>query len=256
VKRILQNSAVVHLREPACFDSIMAVHLGVGAGMKNRHVMKLRFAGLMITTGFVVLIALGAHAVVPRLIHCPDCGHSVSHRAFMCPQCGCRAEAIEQAAKEIESKPKPRIPDRIVRANFGREVCDALPVKMTDGSFVVLPLEKVLDIETLEFSFVSTNATVSYSIPEVAIDQPIIRFPITETNLLFATAETNICSELAAHKAVKLSSASGWLQIQPKALKNHGKILLKIKAGETAKLPPKAHPYYKQLADRWSKKGN
>lgn len=189
------------------------------------------------------------------LIPCPDCGQSVSRRAFMCPRCGCRSEVIEAAAKLLDSKPKPRIPDSVVRADFGRDVCDALPVKMSDGLFVVLPLEKVLDIETLVFSFVSTNVTISYSIPEVAVDQPIIRFPITETNLLFAAATTNICSTLATPPRVDVSEVKDWQTIQPKALKNHGKILLKIKAGEDVKLPPKAHPYYKALAERWSRKG-
>lgn len=200
----------------------------------------------------VCSIATAATALMP----CPDCGQPVSRRAFMCPRCGCRGEVIEAAAKLLDSKPKPRIPDSVVRADFGRNVCDALPVKMSDGLFVVLPLEKVLNIETLVFSFATTNATISYSIPEVAVDQPIIRFPITETNLLFAVATTNICSTLATPSRVDVSKVAGWQPIQPKALKNHGKILLKIKAGEDVKLPPKAHPYYKALAERWSKKGD
>lgn len=203
-----------------------------------------------------VAAACSAATAATALIPCPDCGQSVSRRAFMCPRCGCRGEVIETAAKLLDCKPKPRIPDSVVRADFGSDVCDALPVKMSDGLFVVLPLEKVLNIETLVFSFVSTNATISYSIPEVAVDQPIIRFPITETNLLFAAATTNICSTLAMPSRVAVSKVAGWLPIQPKALKNHGKILLKIKAGEDVKLPPKAHPYYKALAERWSKKGN
>lgn len=173
----------------------------------------------------------------------------------MCPRCGCRGEVIEAAAKLLDSKPKPKVPDSVVRADFGRDVCNALPVKMSDGLFVVLPLEKVLNIETLVFSFASTNATISYSIPEVAVDQPIIRFPITETNLLFAVATTNISSTLATPPSVVVSEVTDWQPIQPKALKNHGKILLKIKAGEDVKLPLKAHPYYKALAERWAKKG-
>ena len=207
---------------------------------------------IALTVAATCFAATAATALIP----CPDCGQSVSRRAFMCPRCGCCGEAIGTAAKLIDSKPKPRIPDGIVRADFGRDKCDALPVKMADGLFVVLPLEKVLNIETLVFSFASTNATINYSIPEVAVDQPIIRFPITETNLLFAAATTNICSTLATPSRVDVSKVAGWQPIQPKALKNHGKILLKIKAGEDVKLPPKAHPYYKALAERWSKKGN
>lgn len=207
---------------------------------------------LIALVGVAVCAAASAAAA---LIPCPDCGQSVSCRAFMCPRCGCRGEVIEAAAKLIDSKPKPRIPDGVIRADFGRDKCDALPVKMSDGLFVVLPLEKVLNIETLVFSFASTNVTISYSIPEVAIDQPIIRFPITETNLLFAAATTNICSTLATPPRVNVSEVTDWQSIQPKALKNHGKILLRIKAGEDVRLPPKAHPYYKALAERWSKKG-
>lgn len=203
----------------------------------------------------IVVVACFAATAATALIPCPDCGQSVSRRAFMCPRCGCRGEVIEAAAKLLDSKPKPKVPDSVVRADFGRDVCDALPVKMSDGLFVVLPLEKVLNIETLVFSFASTNATISYSIPEVAVDQPIIRFPITETNLLFAAATTNICSTLATPSRVDVSKVAGWQPIQPKALKNHGKIILKIKEGEDVRLPPKAHPYYKALAERWSKKG-
>lgn len=212
--------------------------------------------GIKWLIALVGVAACSAATAATALIPCPDCGHSVSRRAFMCPRCGCRGEVIEAAAKLIDSKPKPRIPDSIVRADFGRDKCDALPVKMSDGLFIVLPLEKVLNIETLVFSFVSTNVTINYSTPEVAVNQPIIRFPITETNLLFASVATNVCSSLAKPTAVKISDVTGWQAIQPKALKSHGKILLKIKAGEDAKLPPKAHPYYKELADRWSKKGN
>ena len=75
---------------------------------------------------------------------------------------------------------------------------------------------------------------------------------ITATNLLFATAETNICSELAP-AAVKLGEAVEWQTVQPRALKNHGKILLKVKAGEEAHLPSTAHPFYKLLEERFRK---
>ena len=61
--------------------------------------------------------------------------------------------------------------------------------------------------------------------------------------MLFATTETNVCSSLAEPPAVRIADAAAWEAVQPKALKNHGKILLKIKAGEAAKLPPKAHPF-------------
>lgn len=197
-----------------------------------------------------------AYGVDGHLMPCPDCAKMVSKRALMCPHCGCDGKVIQAAAKELAAKAKPKEPDRRVLADFGRTKCEALPVTMDGGLFVVMPLEKVLAVETLVFSFVSTNVTISYSVPEVALDQPIIRFPITETNLLFtAAAVASVQSELATPNAVKVASASGWQAIQPKALKNHGRILLMIKAGEAAKLPPTAHPFYKKLADRWSRKG-
>jgi len=214
----------------------------------------------MVKTGRVFVLSVGAALVAlaglaQPLMPCPDCGKMVSRRALMCPSCGCRGEIIEQAAKETQAKPKPKEPDRMVRADFGKTTCEALPVKMDGGGYVVLPLEKVLDLETLVFSFVSTNQTIGYGVPEVALDLPLVRFPIAETNLVFASAGTNVWSELAEPHDVKPSDASGWQAVQPRALKNHGKILLKIRAGEDAKLPPKAHPFYKQLADRWSGKG-
>ena len=200
---------------------------------------------------FLFAASLGAAKLVP----CPDCERQVSPYALMCPGCGCKGGRIEEHARRLAEKAKPKEPDRVVVADFGRTKCEALPVRMDDGLFVVMPLEKVLDLETLEFSFASTNLVIGYSIPEVAVDQPLIRFPITETNLLFAVASTNISSSLVAQNPVPLASVSGWQAIQPKALKNHGRILLKIKNGESVKLPPKAHPYYKFLADQWSGKG-
>lgn len=204
----------------------------------------------------LLVMASVVYGVDGLLMPCPDCAKMVSKRALMCPHCGCDGKVIKAAVKELAVKAKPKEPDRMVLADFGRTKYEALPVKMDGGLYVVMPLEKVLEVETLVFSFVSTNITISYSVPEVALDQPMIRFPITETNLLFtAVGNAKVQSELATPNEVKVVSASGWQAIQPKALKNHGRILLKIKAGEGAKLPPTAHPFYKKLADRWSRKG-
>ena len=198
-------------------------------------------------------------AVVPCLVWaggtplmlCPDCGREVSKRALMCPNCGLKGEIIEQAAKEQEERIKPKEPDRCVFADFGKEICRALPVKMSDGSFIVLPIEKTFGLETLIFTYASTNTAIGYGVPEVALDRPLVRFPITVTNLTFAAADTNICSELVKSNAVKVDDATVWQTVQPMALKNHGRILLRIKAGEDAHLPPKAHPYYRQLESKW-----
>ena len=203
---------------------------------------------------FLALVPLMARG--GALMPCPDCGHEVSKRALMCPSCGLKGEIIAQAAKELETKSKPKEPDRWVIADFGKETCRALPVRMVDGTFIVLPLEKTFRLETLIFTYASTNTTIGYGIPEVALDRPLIRFPITATNLVFAAADTNIYSELAQPNAVKVDGAIGWRTIQPMALKNHGKVLLRIKAGEDTQLPPKAHPYYKQLEAKWKQERN
>ena len=202
------------------------------------------------------MLAWLAKAEGAPLMPCPDCGHEVSKRALMCPNCGLKGEIIEQAAKELAERIKPKEPDRWVIADFGKETCRALPVKMSDGSFIVLPLEKTFGLETLIFTYASTNIAIGYGVPEVALDRPLVRFPITATNLTFATADTNICSELVQPNAVKMDDAVGWQAIQPMALKNHGKILLRIKVGEDAHLPPKAHPYYRQLEAKWKQERN
>ena len=101
---------------------------------------------------------------------CPDCGREVSKRALMCPNCGLKGEIIEQAAKELAERIKPKELDGCVIANFGKGTCRALPVKMSDGNFIMLPLEKTFGLETLIFTYVSTNIAIGYGVPEVALD--------------------------------------------------------------------------------------
>jgi hypothetical protein len=190
-----------------------------------------------------------------KLMPCPDCGQNVSKRALMCPKCGCKGEIIERVAKELKTKPRPKHLDRWVNADLGAVSFRALPVRMDDDNFIVIPLEKTFNLKTLTFSYASTNLTITYGIPEVAVDAPLVRFPISCTNLQFAAATTNVYSELADSKAVKISDVSNWLKVQPKALKNHGRILLDIKEGKDVRLPKTAHPYYKILESKWKKKG-
>jgi hypothetical protein len=190
-----------------------------------------------------------------KLMPCPDCGQNVSKRALMCPKCGCKGEIIERVAKELKTKAKPKPLDRWVNADLGEDSFRALPVRMDDDNFIVIPLEKTFNLKTLTFSYASTNLTITYGIPEVAVDAPLVRFPISCTNLQFAAATTNVYSELADSKLVKISDVSRWLKVQPKALKNHGRILLDIKQGKDVRLPKTAHPYYKILESKWKKKG-
>ena len=204
---------------------------------------------------FVIFLIASFYVEGSNLMPCPDCGYEVSKRALMCPKCGCKGDIIESAAKKLDLKDKPKPLDRWVDADLGEDSFRALPVCMDDENFVVIPLEKTFNLETLTFSYASTNLTITYGIPEVAVDAPLVRFPISCTNLQFAAATTNVYSELADSKLVKISDVSRWLKVQPKALKNHGRILLDIKEGKDARLPKTAHPYYKILESKWKKKG-
>lgn len=207
----------------------------------------------VILVGIILITSLCVQG--SNLMPCPDCGYEVSKRALMCPKCGCKGDVIESAAKKLDLKDKPKPLDHWVDADLGEDSFRALPVRMDDENFVVIPLEKTFNLETLTFSYASTNLTISYGIPEVAVDAPLVRFPISCTNLQFAAAMTNVYSELADSKAVKISDVSNWLKVQPKALKNHGRILLDIKEGKDVRLPKTAHPYYKILESKWKKKG-
>lgn len=204
---------------------------------------------------FVIFLIASFYVEGSNLMPCPDCGYEVSKRALMCPKCGCKGDIIESAAKKLDLKDKPKPLDRWVDADLGEDSFRALPVRMDDENFIVIPLEKTFNLKTLTFSYASTNLTISYGIPEVAVDAPLVRFPISCTNLQFAAATTNVYSELADSKLVKISDVSNWLKVQPKALKNHGRILLDIKQGKDVRLPKTAHPYYKILESKWKKKG-
>lgn len=204
---------------------------------------------------FVIFLIASFYVEGSNLMPCPDCGYEVSKRALMCLKCGCKGDIIESAAKKLDLKDKPKPLDRWVDADLGEDSFRALPVRMGDENFVVIPLEKTFNLKTLTFSYASTNLTISYGIPEVAVDAPLVRFPISCTNFQFAAATTNVYSELADSKSVKISDVSNWLKVQPKALKNHGRILLDIKQGKDVRLPKTAHPYYKILESKWKKKG-
>ena len=125
-------------------------------------------------------------AAVP-LVDCPDCGGRVSSRAVMCPHCGAPAEAIAEAvaALEAEKEVPQKTPDNVLVAKVNGRECYALPVAMKDGAFAVLPASALDGLETLELFFASTNAPVAYGTPSVAQGAPLVRLPITETNLTF-----------------------------------------------------------------------
>ncbi len=56
---------------------------------------------------------------------------------------------------------------------------------MKDGAFAVLPADALAGLETLELFFASTNLPVAYGTPSVAQGAPLVRLPLSETNLIF-----------------------------------------------------------------------
>ncbi len=149
-----------------------------------------------------------------RLMNCPDCGKMVSRRALMCPACGCKGTVIEQAAAALAKKPKPKEPDRFLWADFGNRREIARPVIMDGRRYAVIDFEKVVGLQTLILTFASTNAPVAYEKPQLARAVPLLRFPISETNLLFTTTiDTNT-----------------WETIQPRDLRDRAKMLERLNA--------------------------
>jgi len=147
------------------------------------------------------------------LIPCPDCGREVSKRALMCPNCGCKGEVIAEEAARLAKAAKPPPPDDAILADFGDRKERATPVMFGEKPYAVLPLEKLIGLKTMTFSFVSTNAPIGYASIEVASAMPLVRFGITETNLLFK-AEADVAPN------------QEWQKISPMRLKRDAKKML------------------------------
>lgn len=176
-------------------------------------------------------------AVAAPLIDCPDCGGSVSSRAVMCPHCGAPAEAIAEAVAALEAKKEeaPKEPDNVLVAKINSRECYALPVAMKDGAFAVLPADALVGLETLELFFASTNLPVAYGTPSVAQGAPLVRLPISETNLTFHAIAANAresfvfdpaslppegAKPVAAVRDIPLSDKLLWRDVPPRELKD------------------------------------
>ena len=101
--------------------------------------------GTLLMCFAIALTALASLGTI-QLIPCPDCGRDVSRRALMCPNCGLKGE-------------------------------------VSDGKFAVLPLDPVLGAAKLKVS--KQGREVGWLVPELAVDAPIVRLRIAETNLVY-----------------------------------------------------------------------
>ena len=128
---------------------------------------------------FACVLAVISPSGAAQLIPCPDCGRDVSRRALMCPNCGLKGEVIAEAAKAM---PEVAAGDAL-DVECGTCAAYALPVKMSDRKFAVLPLDPVLGAAKLKVS--KQGREVGWLVPELAVDAPIVRLRIAETNLVY-----------------------------------------------------------------------
>ena len=238
---------------------------------------------------FCIISILTVSAWSAELVNCPDCSKPVSSRAVFCPSCGCPGEAIAEAA-DNSARDNVKTPDRLIKIESDGRAGFAFPVEMADGLFAVAPLEFLLSADSVSLSFISTNTPIAYLMPEVAVNAPLVRFPITETNLAYwcaaplespgtatldystvtglsfsheatarslaeISASTNLVSlytsALGSRFAQRLDPAQKWQRIQPKAFREHGRIFDKLIKGEK-ETPPStwSHPVFEALLKR------
>ena len=215
---------------------------------------------LNLTESRIVLtwaLLAGARVVAEPMIPCPDCGRDVSRRALMCPNCGLKGEVIAEAAKSI---PEVATGD-VLDVDCGGCAAHALPVEMSDGKFAVLPLDPVLGAGKVKVS--NKGREVGWMVPELAVDAPIVRLRIAETNLVCWSVGGEFIfdgqvakvrgNEVGAVVSPSIStnafdiSGREWQVLQPKQMTGHGRQVLKMLKGEPYDLPERSHPYFKLL---------
>lgn len=238
---------------------------------------------------FCIVFTLAFSALSASLVNCPDCNKLVSSRAIFCPSCGCPGEAIAEATNNLV-RDDTKTPERLIKVKADDRTGFAFPVEMADGLFAVAPLEFLLSADSVSLSFTSTNAAIAYLMPEVAVNAPLVRFPISQTNLAYwcaaplespgtanlnystvtglsfsreatalsvaeTSASTNLVSlytsTLGSRFAERLDPAQRWQRIQPKAFREHGRIFEKLIKGEKETPPPTwSHPVFEALLKR------
>ena len=194
------------------------------------------------------------------LIPCPDCGCEVSRRALMCPNCGLKGDVISEVARTI---PEPLIGD-VLKVICDGKLSYALPVEMDGRKFAVMPLDFVLGATHLKLE--CEGKSVMWTVPELAIDAPIVRLQLADTNLTYWTCGgtlafdgtrikakgnevASIISPIVATNAFPLANHE-WQVLQPRQMKVHGRQILKMLKGEASELPQSTHPYFKMIENQ------
>jgi hypothetical protein len=239
---------------------------------------------------FFSVAILAPNALTLDLVPCPDCKRSVSPRASFCPNCGCPEKAIAEQARSTLNQAAKK-PDKLLRVESdGKRMEIAFPVEMADGLFAIASLNTILAADTVTLSFLTTNSPVAYGLPEVAVDLPLVRFPISETNLQFWCVATQ-SSEVAGYFDFSQTSGSSfsieptgrtlaevskgtnivsvyvdlfgkkvpqrvwdgivWQKITPKDFREQSRIFEKIVRGEKVQVPNKwCHPIFDAMLKR------
>ena len=198
-----------------------------------------------------------AAPLIASLIPCPDCEKMVSRRAWMCPNCGCKGDVIAEVAKTI---PEQTCGDILDIDSDGTKSY-ALPVEFDGRLFAVLPLDPVLGTSKLSLSH--KGKQIEWSVPELAVDAPIVRLQIADTNLTYWTTGgtlrfngtrikvsgnevSAIISPCVATNAF-LIAGRRWEVLQPKQMKVHGRHVRNMLKGEPYDLPQRTHAYFKMI---------
>ena len=205
----------------------------------------------------LVILLLGIRSNAEMLMLCPDCGTTVSRRALMCPKCGCRGEVISSVSKSILASSQGSVID--VDCDGVRSF--ALPMKMDGRSFAVLPLESVLGVSRIELR--DGNRRIGWTVPELAVDAPIVRLQIQDTNLTYWVSGGEQVfdghEKVGTKNEIKYIISRGisstafpceghkWQVLQPRWMRVHGKQVLKMLHGEPFELPQRTHQYFKLL---------
>ncbi len=137
---------------------------------------------LAVVLGWMLAVA-GVQAA--GLVACPDCEGMVSYRALLCPHCGCPGDAIKEAValREAELAGPPILPVARVLSDAGPG--HALAVADGGKQYLVMDMQVLGGMTSLEISPLTTNAPIAYWSMQVAERDPLVRFETDATNLFF-----------------------------------------------------------------------